>query len=145
MKTTSLKSQINNSLKNELFSLNQLVKFATKGDGKQYIQEYIKGKKTTLKELTVANLAPVMSENLKFTRVKNEQLSYLKNFLRLYSKSWSKTLKTNIASRSFKTLLIKYIKVMFQTSKVCSKSNVFGRVKVLALVFLVSLTALERI
>ena len=73
MKTTSLKSQINNSLKNELFSLNQLVKFATKGDGKQYIQEYIKGKKTTLKELTVSNLAPVMSENLKFTRVKNEQ------------------------------------------------------------------------
>ena len=72
MKTSS-KSQINNSLKNELFSLNQLVKFATKGDGKQYIQEYIKGKKVTLKDITIANLAPVMLENLKFTRVKNQE------------------------------------------------------------------------
>ena len=39
MKT--LKSQINNNLKKELFSLNQLVKFATKGDGKEYIKTYI--------------------------------------------------------------------------------------------------------
>ena len=70
---TSLKSQINNNLKKELFSLNQLVKFATKGDGKQYIQEYIKGKKVTLKDITIANLAPVMPENLKFTRVKNQE------------------------------------------------------------------------
>jgi len=45
MKT--LKSQINSKLKNELLSLNQLVKFATKGDGKEFIKEYISKKKLT--------------------------------------------------------------------------------------------------
>ncbi len=71
MKT--LKSQINNNLKKELFSLNQLVKFATKGDGKEYIKTYIAKKNVTISEITIANLVNVMPENLKFTRVKNEQ------------------------------------------------------------------------
>tara|TARA_S200002703_G_scaffold114922_1_gene100477 strand:- start:235 stop:558 length:324 start_codon:yes stop_codon:yes gene_type:complete len=63
----------NQKLKKELFSLNQLVKFSTKGDGKEYIKTYISEKKlnVTLKELTVANLAGVMTDNVKFTRKKN--------------------------------------------------------------------------
>lgn len=71
MKT--LKQSTNASLKAELFSLNQLVKFATKGDGKGLIKEYIKTKNVTLNELTVSNLVSVMPENIKFKRAKNEQ------------------------------------------------------------------------
>lgn len=71
MKT--LKSQINQNLKKELFSLNQLVKFATKGDGKQYIQEYIKSKNVTLKEITIANLTPLMRESEKVLKTKNAE------------------------------------------------------------------------
>ncbi len=71
MKT--LKSQINSKLKNELLSLNQLVKFATKGDGKEFIKEYITKKNVTIKEVTVSNLVAVMPENLKFTKVKNAE------------------------------------------------------------------------
>lgn len=71
MKT--LKQTTNANLKAELFSLNQLVKFATKGDGKELIKEYIKTKNVTFNELTVSNLIAVMPENIKFKRAKNEQ------------------------------------------------------------------------
>lgn len=69
MKT--LKSQINQNLKKELFSLNQLVKFATKGDGKEYTKEYIKSKNVTLSEITIANLTPLMRESEKVLKTKN--------------------------------------------------------------------------
>lgn len=68
----TIKSKINSELKKELFSLNQLVKFATKGDGKEKIKEYIKEKNVTLSEITVSNLVAVMPENIKFKREKNK-------------------------------------------------------------------------
>lgn len=71
----NFKSEANKALKNELFSLNQLVKFSTKGDGKELIKQYISDKKlnVTLKELTVANLNEVMTDNIRFKRAKNEK------------------------------------------------------------------------
>jgi len=69
MKT--LKSQINSKLKNELLSLNQLVKFATKGDGKEFIKEYISKKNVTFKEITIANLTPFMKDSEKVLKTKN--------------------------------------------------------------------------
>ena len=66
---TNLKSTINNNLKADLFSLNQLVKYSTKGDGKKYIATYIAKKDISIKEITVASLLSVMNDNDKFTRV----------------------------------------------------------------------------
>ena len=67
----SLKSTTNGNLKKEMFSLNQLIKFATKGDGKQYIKEYIKEKDVLLNEITVANLVDVMPDNIRYIKEKN--------------------------------------------------------------------------
>lgn len=74
-----IKSLTNRALKNELFSLNQLVKFSTKGDGKNLIKQYIADKKlnVTLKDITVGNLAEVMTDNIRFKRAKNEQTGKL--------------------------------------------------------------------
>jgi len=65
----NLKSTTNNNLKADLFSLNQLVKYCTKGDGKKYIVEYIVKRDITMSKITVSNLLTVMNDNDKFTKV----------------------------------------------------------------------------
>lgn len=87
MKT--LKQTTNDNLKAELFSLNQLVKFATKQEGKKLITDFIKGqKKVTLKDITVSNLLKVMPDNIKFERKKVDGVFIQTSNLRVKFSTW---------------------------------------------------------